>query len=219
LFLPPTAAGVAQHNQWFIWAALPLALFTLITQVTTKKLDAKSIALLGVLVAVMAALRPLGAGAIGIEPMWFILILAARVFGPGFGLTLGITGIFFSACLTGGFGPWLAYQMFAAGWLGLFAGLLPKRISGRREIAMLVLYGVFASFLFGLLMDLQFWPWAIGATTQLSFSPAAPLATNIIHFVIFHFATSMAWDLPRAIFTALLILIAGPALLTASPNP
>ena len=213
--LPPQSSGIAQHNQWFMWLALPLALLILITQLTSKKLDAKSIALLGVLVAVMAALRPLGAGAIGIEPMWFILIIAARVFGPGFGLILGITATFFSAFLTGGFGPWLAYQMFAAGWLGLLGGLLPKKIKGRAELAMLLAYGIFASFLFGLLMDLQFWPWAIGANTQLSFSPTASLSTNFAHFIIFHFSTSMAWDLPRAIFTSALILLAAPALLTA----
>ena len=212
--LPPQSSGIAQHNQWFMWLALPLALLILITQLTSKKLDAKSIALLGVLVAVMAALRPLGAGAIGIEPMWFILIIAARVFGPGFGLILGITATFFSAFLTGGFGPWLAYQMFAAGWLGLLGGLLPKKIKGRAELAMLIAYGIFASFLFGLLMDLQFWPWAIGANTQLSFSPSASISTNFAHFIIFHFSTSMAWDLPRAIFTSALIVIAAPALLT-----
>ena len=213
--LPPQSSGIAQHNQWFMWLALPLALLILITQLTSKKLDAKSIALLGVLVAVMAALRPLGAGAIGIEPMWFILIIAARVFGPGFGLILGITATFFSAFLTGGFGPWLAYQMFAAGWLGLLGGLLPKKIKARAEVAMLIAYGIFASFLFGLLMDLQFWPWAIGANTQLSFSPSASLSTNFAHFITFHFSTSMAWDLPRAIFTSALVVIAAPALLTA----
>jgi len=50
--------------------------------------------------------------------MWFVLILSARVFGPSFGFLLGALSMFLSALITGGFGPWLAYQSFAAGWIG-----------------------------------------------------------------------------------------------------
>ena len=73
------------RTQLFFWAALSLAFFLVIIQISNSALDAKSVALLGVLSALIAALRPLGAGAVGIEPMWFILILSARVFGPSFG--------------------------------------------------------------------------------------------------------------------------------------
>ena len=74
--------------------------------------------------------------------MFFLLILAGRVFGPGFGFVLGCTSLFASALLTAGVGPWLPFQMLAAAWVGLGAGLLPRRVTGRREIAMLVVYGV-----------------------------------------------------------------------------
>ncbi|MDP1712308.1 MAG: ECF transporter S component [Candidatus Nanopelagicaceae bacterium] len=208
------------NNQIFFFAAVPLALALLIAEISNQRLDAKSVALLGVLAALTAALRPMGAGAAGIEPMWFILILGARVFGPSFGFILGILSMFVSAILTGGFGPWLAYQMFAAGWIGLAAGALPNRfgkklIRGRSEVLLLVLFGAVAAFTFGLLMDLQFWPWALGAHTQISYSPTASVGTNFHHFIIYHFASSMAWDVPRAILTSMLMILTAPAVLFA----
>jgi energy-coupling factor transport system substrate-specific component len=165
--------------------------------------------------ALIAALRPLGAGAVGIEPMWFILILSARVFGPSFGFLLGMISMFVSALLTGGIGPWLGYQVFAAAWIGLLAGSLPKNLRGGREIIMLIFYAIFASAAFGILMDLQFWPWALGSSTQLSYLPNGDISENVSRFITFHFATSMAWDIPRAIFTSILIAFAGKAVLSA----
>ena len=204
------------RTQLFFWAALTVAFFLVIIQISNSALDAKSVALLGVLSALIAALRPLGAGAVGIEPMWFILILSARVFGPSFGFILGLTSMFVSALLTGGVGPWLGYQVFAAAWIGMAAGMLPgKKLRGRKEIALLVLFGIFASELFGILMDLQFWPWALGANTQLSYLVHGSIAQNLSRFITFHFASAMAWDVPRAIFTTILLLLSGQAVLSA----
>lgn len=193
------------------WLATPLALLLLLALIGQAKLDAKSLALLAVLSALIAALRPLGAGAAGIEPMWFLLIIAAYVFGPSFGFLLGVQSMLLSAFLTGGFGPWLPYQIFAAGWLGLLAGLAPKL--KRLEIPLLVIVGMFASEVFGLLMDLQFWPWALGPKTQLSYLPGAAISENLQRFFSYHLATSMAWNVPRAIFTAILIMLVGPGVL------
>lgn len=219
-FMGTSSANPHQYNQWFFWIAVPIALAVLIVEISNERLDAKSVALLGVLAALTAALRPMGAGVAGIEPMWFILILSARVFGPAFGFILGILALFVSAFLTGGFGPWLAYQMFAAGWIGLGAGALPQRIGkhfirGRSEVLLLVLYSIFAALLFGTLMDLQFWPWALGTHTQLSYIPGGGVTTNFHRFFIFHLASSMAWDVPRAVFTCALTIITAPTVLTA----
>jgi len=204
------------RTQLFFWAALTVAFFLVIIQISNSALDAKSVALLGVLSALIAALRPLGAGAVGIEPMWFILILSARVFGPSFGFILGLTSMFVSALLTGGVGPWLGYQVFAAAWIGMAAGMLPgKKLRGRKEIALLILFGIMASELFGILMDLQFWPWALGANTQLSYLVDGSFAQNLSRFITFHFASAMAWDVPRAIFTTILLLLSGQAVLSA----
>ena len=203
------------QTQIFFWLAIVAAAILVMVEISSARLDAKSVALLGVLAALISALRPLGAGAVGIEPMWFVLILSARVFGASFGFLLGVISMFASALLTGGVGPWLGYQMFAAAWIGLAAGLLPKRVRGRNEIAMLLVFGVFAAGAFGILMDLQFWPWALGSNTQLSYIPGGSIAENLSRFMTFHFASAMAWDIPRAIFTSVLIAFTGPSVLSA----
>ena len=205
------------RTQLFFLVAITIAFILTIVEVSNSRLDAKSVALLGILAALIAALRPLGAGAVGIEPMWFLLILSARVFGPSFGFLLGLISLFVSALLTGGLGPWLFYQMFAAAWIGLLAGLLPGRswLRGKKEILLLMLFGVFAALLFGILMDLQIWPWILGADTQLSYLPGASMGENLSRFFTFHLLTAMAWDVPRAIFTAGLLFMAGNPVLTA----
>ena len=201
--------------QLFFWGAVASSLVVVVLQISSQQLDAKSVALLGVLSALIAALRPLGAGAVGIEPMWFVLILSARVFGASFGFLLGMISMFVSALMTGGVGPWLGYQVFAAAWIGLLAGSLPKKTRGGYEILMLICYSIFAAGLFGILMDLQFWPWALGSNTQLSYLPNGDLSENVSRFITFHFATAMAWDVPRAIFTSTLIAFTGGAVLSA----
>jgi energy-coupling factor transport system substrate-specific component len=210
---PFFVADKVGHPQWLFLIATPCALLLLLISVSNNELDAKSIALLAVLSALIAALRPMGTGAVGIEPMWFILILAARVFGPSFGFLLGALSIFISALITGGFGPWLAYQAFAAGWIGLGVALIPKRVKGWSEILALALYGILAAEFFGIAMDLQFWPWALGVDSQLSYKAGAPFASNFAHFISYHFLSAMAWDIPRAIFTAALIIATGKPVL------
>jgi energy-coupling factor transport system substrate-specific component len=201
------------HPQWIFLMATPFALLLLLISASNNQLDSKSIALLAVLTALIAALRPMGTGAVGIEPMWFVLILSARVFGPSFGFLLGTLSMLLSALLTGGMGPWVAYQSFAAGWIGLGVAIIPRSLRGKREIFALIIYGIVAAEFFGIAMDLQFWPWALGTDTQLSYLAGAPIAENLSRFFSYHFLSAMAWDVPRAIFTASLIAIAGKPIL------
>ena len=105
--------------------------------------------------------------------------------------------------------------MFAAAWIGMAAGLLPKKVSGKSEIALLLAFGALAAGAFGILMDLQFWPWALGSNTQLSYIPGGSIVENMGRFITFHFASAMAWDIPRAIFTCVLIGFTGPSVLSA----
>jgi energy-coupling factor transport system substrate-specific component len=210
----------AGNLQWIFVVAIAASAFLLVSEVGIGSIDAKSIALLGVMSAFITLLRPLGAGAAGLEPIWFALIIAARVFGPSWGFLLGITSMTTSALLTGGVGPWLAYQVFAAGWIGLLAGSLPQKFAGKlirgaAEKVLLILIGILASFAFGLLMDLQFWPWVLGSNTQLSYIPGGALSENLSRFVTFHFASSMAWDIPRAILTSALIALTATPFLRA----
>lgn len=195
------------------WIASNLSLLLLLTFIGRAKFDPKSLALLAVLSSIIAALRPLGAGAAGIEPMWFLLILSAYVFGASFGFLLGAISMLLSAFLTGGFGPWLSYQVFAAAWVGFLAGSLPKL--KRFEIPFIALASIILAELFGILMDLQFWPYALGPKTELSYIPGAAIMENLNRFLVYHGATSMAWNVPRALFTAALIFTVGAGVLSA----
>ena len=210
-----SSQDVANKASWFFLATTPIMVGLLILLATLDDLGSKNIAFLGILSALIAALRPLGIGAIGLEPMWFALILAARVMGPTFGFLLGAISMTLSALLTGGIGPWLAYQVFAAAIIGLGIAIVPREIRGGSEIFFLALYGVIAAEFFGIAMDLQFWPWTLGPGTELSYLAGAPLQENLSRFFSYHFLSALAWDLPRATLTVILISIAGKPALNA----
>jgi energy-coupling factor transport system substrate-specific component len=198
-----------------VFALLLLVLLAVVlAEVSDGGIDTKAIAMLGVLSAIGAALRPLGAGTAGVEMVFFLLVLAGRVFGPGFGFVLGATTLFASALLTGGVGPWLPFQMLGAAWFGLGAGLLP-RARGRAEIALLASYAAVAALLYGALLNLSFWPFALGEHTQLSFDATSGLLDNLHRFALFSLSTSIGWDIGRALTTAVLVVVTGPAVLSA----
>jgi energy-coupling factor transport system substrate-specific component len=208
-----SSQAAANKAEWFFLISTTISIALIISLVATDDLGSKNVAFLGILSALVAALRPLGIGAIGIEPMWFALILAARVMGPTFGFLLGALSMSLSALLTGGIGPWLGYQVFAAAIIGCGVGVIPRNVRGKLELALLALYGAVAAELFGILMDLQFWPWALGSGTELSYLAGAPIGENVSRFFSYHFVSALAWDIPRAIITVTLILLAGrPAL-------
>ena len=202
------------HDAPIIFVALlPCLIGIVLAEMTAGRIDTKTLAMLGVLSALGAALRPIGAGTAGIETMLFLLILAGRVYGPGFGFVLGSTAMFASALLTGGVGPWLPFQMLAASWVGLGAGLLPSA-KGRAEIAVLSVYGVVAAYGFGFLLNLWFWPFTTGSASKLSFVPGGAVLSNLHRFVVFSFTTSaIGWDTGRAVTNVVAIVLVGPALL------
>src|SRR5450759_5744521 len=153
-------------------------------------IDVKAIAVLGLLSAIGSVLRPLSAGTAGIELVFLSIVLGGRVFGPGFGFALGSTTLLTSALLTGGVGPWLPFQMLAASWVGLGAGLLPQRLRGRREVVVVALYAAAAGLGYGLVMDLSFWPFQLGVGTTLSFVAGDPIGRNLHLFLLYSLGTS-----------------------------
>jgi energy-coupling factor transport system substrate-specific component len=191
---------------------LPLLMAVVLFEIGEGGLDVKAVAMLGVLSAVGAALRPLGAGTAGLETVFFLLILGGRVFGPGFGFVLGSTTLFASALVTGGVGPWLPYQMLGAAWVGLGAGLLP-RVAPRWEVPLLAVYGAVAGLLYGVALNFSFWPFATGLAGDLSFVAGAAPWENLRRFALFSAATSVWWDLGRAVTNVVLICVTGRAVL------
>ncbi len=220
LILQP-APGVERVDQPFIFMVLlPVVVLVVVAELTEGGMDSKILAVLAVLTAVNGALRLLGAGTAGIETVFFLLIVAGRVYGAGFGFVLGCTSLFASALLSSGVGPWVPFQMMCAAWIGMGAGLLPERLRGRAEIAALVAYGVVAAYAYGFLMNLTSWPFTLGIaapgtvdTAQMV--PGDPVLENLHRFVVYTLLTSTwGWDTGRAITTALCLVVLGPALLT-----
>ena len=217
--LADTTSGLAHSRDapWLFAALLPLLLAVAVATVADTGLDAKAVAMLGVLAAAGAALRPLGAGTAGLEPMFFLMVLSGRVLGPGFGFVLGALSMFAGALLTGGVGPWMPFQMLAMGWVSMGAGLLPRplELRGRAELLLLAAYGALAALLYGLVMNLQGWPYIAGLGSGISFVPGDPLHENLTRYLAYVLATSLGWDVPRALLTVVLTLTLGGTLLRA----
>lgn len=197
-------------------AIAPIAAVAVVVSLDGSVRSAHTVALLGVLAAVGSAVRVASTGVGGVEAVFILLILAGRAFGARFGMLLGAATIAVSSALWGGIGPWTPFQIFACAWVGAGAGLLPRRVRGKAELWMLCGYGVVASYLFGLLTNLWFWPFAVGAGTGISYVPGAPLGTNLSSFLLYSLVTSTAgWDTLRGITTIVGIVVVGRAILAA----
>lgn len=193
-----------------------LAALLFLVELTSGGMNAKVASALAVLAMAAAALRlpPLPAGA---SAFFFLILLGGYTFGPRFGFLLGSLGLFISAFVTGGFGPWVPFQMFAAGWLGLTAGWLGafRPWFARRpwiELAALAAFGVLWGFLFGALMNLWFWPY-VATGESVSWHPGLGLIGTLKHYWAFYLLTSAGWDAWRSVANVLFIAVAGRATL------
>jgi energy-coupling factor transport system substrate-specific component len=213
LLAAPDSALAHSHDAPLLFALLMILLLgVVLAEIAEGGIDAKAIALLGVLTAVGAALRPLGAGITGFSPVFVLIILGGRVLGRGFGFVLGALTLFTSALITGGVGPWLPFQMLAAAWVGFGAGCLP-RADGRREVTIVAAYSAIAGIAYGFALNLWFWPFTADLPGRFSYVAGAPLAENLHHFLAFCIATSLGFDVPRAVGNVLLVLAVGAPLL------
>ncbi len=211
-----------------------LCLAALAVEAQGQALNAKLIALLGILVAINSALRLAEAvvrGPGGFSPVFMLIILCGYVFGSRFGFLMGILTLLVSGIITGGVGPWLPYQMFTAGWMGMSAGwlgqvvamlsrMLPKRLTSqtsasrasRLELGPLLVYGVWWGFLYGAVMNLWFWPFQAGDPAQ-SWQAGLTFVQGVQRYAAFYLATSFVWDAFAAVGNiAMLVLFGLPTL-------
>ena len=177
-------------------------------------LNAKLIAVLGILTAVNAVLRGVP-GPAGFTLVFLLPILCGYVYGPTFGFLLGVFSLAVSAFLGFGIGPWLPYQMLSAGWVGLLSGWLP-RLDGRPrlEAVMLASWGLILGFSFGVLMNIYFWPFVFTASqSEMYWEPGLGLVETLKRYAVFYAITSLWWDIARAVGNFLLLLLfAAPVL-------
>ena len=146
------------------WCSLPLLVAILLAELADGALDAKAVALLGVLVACGAALRTPGAASTGFTGLFFLLIPGGRVFGRGFGFVLGALTMFASALLTGGVGPWLPFQMLVRGVGRLLRRMPSARARTRASCTCSRRTARCRASCTGSLMDMWFWPFATSGT-------------------------------------------------------
>ncbi len=212
-----------------------LCLLALAVELGADGLGSRAVAVLGVLVAMNAVLRFAEAalpGPGGFSPIFVLVVLAGYVYGGRFGFLTGAMTLAMSAVITGGVGPWLPFQMYAAGWVGLTAGWLPgagakagthvatvgdhaaTASASRRLVWGLAAFGAAWGFGYGLLLTV--WDWSFVDAGAAGAAGAMALDSSALaRFVAFYAVTSMGWDAFRAGGTFLLLLLAGAPLLAA----
>jgi energy-coupling factor transport system substrate-specific component len=214
----PGSAGVAHAGDapLIFVLLLLLTLVAVLAAMTGRQMTSKLVALLGVLTAVNAMLRTIP-GPAGFSAMFLLPILAGYCYGPTFGFLLGALSLLVSALIGGGVGPWLPYQMFAAGWAGMLSGWLPELMRHpKAEPVMLAVWGGTLGFIFGAIMNIWFWPYLAGGAGQMpgtTWQPGMSVATTLRNYLLFYAVTSLWWDLARAFGNAALVLLFGGAIL------
>jgi len=220
--LPQTGAMAHANDAPLLTVLLlGLCLIVVFTSLTAQQLTNKLVAVLGVLTAMNAVLRLLpGPG--GFNAIFVLPILAGYAYGPVFGFLLGALSLLVSALIGGGVGPWLPYQMYATGWMGLLSGMLPGFPARRhREPVLLAVWGVLLGFLFGAIMNIWFWPFLAGGAVgpglregmQATWQPGMAITQTLQAYAVFYVATSLWWDVARAVGNGVLILLFGRAIL------
>ena len=229
-FLQPFFGGVApagdaflarsQQSPLVLTLLVALCLAALLVEVQGQTVSAKTVATLGVLVAITSVLRFAEValpGPGGFSPIFAPIILAGYVFGPRFGFLMGTLALLVSALVTGGVGPWLPYQMFSAGWVGLSAGWLGawlKSRTGRGALLAIALFGFVWGVLYGAVMNVYFWPFAVGPAGQ-TWQPGSGLGELLRSYGVFYLATSLWWDLMRGLGNGAFVLVLGAPTLRA----
>ena len=194
-----------------------LVLLVLLYEVQGQMLNAKTIALLGVLVAINSTLRFVEVaipGPGGFSPIFFLIILTGYIFGGFFGFLMGALTLFVSALITGGVGPWLPCQMFVAGWIGMSAPLcrpIARRLGvfhQRGEVIILALFGILWGFAYGALLNLWTWPF-ISGPVALYWSQGIGWTETLRRYAAYYLVTSLVWDIAAAGGNFILLLFLG----------
>lgn len=210
------AAASQSETPLLAMTLLLLGLGALLIEVQGRSVNARMVAALGLLVAATSVLRFLETavpGPGGFSPIFVPIILAGYVYGARFGFLMGALALLASAVITGGIGPWLPYQVFAAGWVGLTAGWLPHLKNKRSELALLTVFAFGWGLLFGAILNLYFWPFLNSAAGPAG--QAASAGQVLARYGAFYLTTSFAWDLARSVGNAVLILAIGLPVLRA----
>lgn len=215
-FLPSLSQGAfsssahAQDAPLMTILVIVLCLGAVMSTLGSGEMNSKMVAILGVLTAANAVLRAVP-GPAGFAAVFMLPVLCGYVYGATFGFLLGALSLLASAFIGAGIGPWLPYQMFATGWVGLTAAWLPKLPRWPvGQVILLGLWGLLWGFLFGALMNIWFWPYVYQAQqAEMYWRPGMGLVESLKRYAVFYAVTSFWWDLGRAAGNAGLIWLFG----------
>lgn len=219
LFAWPFAGSGLPDNTpaWALMIACVGALFAV--EAGTRQLDTRAVALLAAIAAIDAALRlAVIVGIGGFSPIFFLVLCAGYVFGPTFGFMAGALSILVSALLGAGVGPWVPYQVFAAGWVGVAAGVVGQwrgESPGARDVVLLAATGAVTGYVFGALMDVTDWVPVFRGNPTLGWTPGIAPHTALLHFARYYVLTSLGYDTFRAAGNALMVAGLGAPVLAA----
>ena len=207
----------ADTPAWMLMIACVAGLF--LVEAGTRQLDSRAIGLLGAIAAIDAALRlAVIVGIGGFNPIYFLVLCAGYVFGTSFGFMAGALSILVSALVSGGVGPWVPYQVFGVGWVGVAAGVAGHwrgTTPGWRDLAVLAAVGAAMGWIFGALLDITDWVPVYRGTPTIGWSPGMAPADALVHFGRYYMLTSFAYDTFRAVGNAVMVLALGAPVLSA----
>ena len=206
----PSMVAHAQDAPLLFAVLIVLCLGAVLGNLLGSGLNAKMVAALGILTAINAVLRAIP-GPAGFSAMQILPILCGYAYGPMFGYLLGALSTAVSALVGAGIGPWLPYQMFALGWVGLTSAWLPDMHRHPRiQVIVLAAWSVLWGMAFGFVMNLWFWPFIYDpAQAGIYWEPGAGAIEAFKRYLGFYAITSSWWDAGRAIGNALLIFLFG----------
>lgn len=202
--------------------ALALALATVIAlgavELGTRRLETRHLALLATIAALDSAMRlVVVTGVAGFSPIFFLVLCAGYVLGPQYGFLAGAASLLASAVVTGGVGPWMPYEMFGVGWVGMVAGWCG---TGRRgaptwhDIVVLASAAAVLGLAYGAVLDV--WDWTtFRGDPGFGWSPGMPAGEALHRFGRFYLTTSLAYDLFRAAGSAIMVIVLGRPVLLA----
>lgn len=207
-------AAHAQDAPLLFAILIVLCLGAVLGNLVGSGLNAKMIAALGVLTAANAVLRAVP-GPAGFSAAFALPILAGYCYGPTFGYLLGALSIAVSAMMGAGVGPWLPYQMFTTGWMGLTSAWLPNLSRhSKLEVTILVAWALIWGMAFGFVMNIWFWPYILDpAQASMHWEPGLGAIEAFKRYLAFYVITSSWWDIARAAGNALILLAFGRPLL------
>jgi len=209
----------ASTPAWTLTIACVVGL--LLVEAGMRQLDSRAVALLAAIAAIDTALRlAVIEGIGGFSPIYFLVLCAGYVFGSSFGFLAGALSILVSALGGGGMGPWVPYQVFAVGWVGVAAGLAGRwsrgsRVHDWRDVVVLAAVGGVMGWVVGALLDITDWIPVYRGNPTLGWQPGMDPATSLIHFGRFYLLTSLAYDTFRAVGNVLMVVALGAPVMAA----